>query len=41
MTPEGRSDPRLIKSVETKDDGRRIVYYDRLTDAPSETGSDG
>ncbi len=41
MRPERRRDPRLIKSVETKDDGRRIVYYDRPADSPTETDDDG
>lgn len=41
MMPEQRSEPRLIKSVETKDDGRLVIYYDRATDASTETEIDG
>lgn len=41
MKPERRSGSRLIKAVKAKDDGRRIIYYDRPTDTSPETDDDG
>lgn len=32
---------RLVKTVETKDDGRFVVYYNRPADASDKTGDDG
>lgn len=41
MMADRRSTLRLVKTVETKDDWRIIVYYDRPPNASSETGDDG